>query len=230
MAEKARRDHYPAPYAIIELWRDFGGDVRNVPKEHPASIDDLFHHPDDEEPDPDLQAAGSAEGAWGRTVTRRAIESTVHVIGAGAMGGDIAAWCALRGLTVTLQDLAPDRISPAIKRARGALQEAPAAAAPRAGRDGPAVPDVKGDGVARADLVIEAIVENAEVKRKVFAQIEPRMKEAAILASNTSSIPLQELASSPEAPRAARRHPLLQSRGADDAGRDRRRARRPRPT
>ena len=39
------------------------------------------------------------------------------MIGAGAMGGDIAAWAALRGLTVTLQDLAPDRISPAIKRA-----------------------------------------------------------------------------------------------------------------
>jgi hypothetical protein len=43
--------------------------------------------------------------------------------------------------------------------------------------------------------VIEAIVENAEVKRKVFAQAEPRMKETAILASNTSSIPLQDLAS-----------------------------------
>jgi 3-hydroxyacyl-CoA dehydrogenase/enoyl-CoA hydratase/3-hydroxybutyryl-CoA epimerase len=41
---------------------------------------------------------------------------------------------------------------------------------------------------------IEAIVENAEVKRKVFAQVEPRMKAGAILASNTSSIPLQELA------------------------------------
>jgi 3-hydroxyacyl-CoA dehydrogenase/enoyl-CoA hydratase/3-hydroxybutyryl-CoA epimerase len=47
--------------------------------------------------------------------------------------------------------------------------------------------------VAKADLVIEAIVENAEVKRKLFAQVEPRMKREAILATNTSSIPLQEL-------------------------------------
>jgi len=110
------------------------------------------------------------------------------------MGGDIAAWSALRGVTVTLQDLAPERIAPAIKRAaelygkrlrqphlvRGAMDRL--------------VPDVAGNGVARADLVIEAIVENAEVKRKLFATIEPRMKAGAILGSNTSSIPLQDLA------------------------------------
>ena len=59
----ARRDHYPAPYAIIELWRDFGGDVRNVPREHPASMQSLFKHPTTREPDPHLQAAGPPEGA-----------------------------------------------------------------------------------------------------------------------------------------------------------------------
>jgi 3-hydroxyacyl-CoA dehydrogenase/enoyl-CoA hydratase/3-hydroxybutyryl-CoA epimerase len=120
----------------------------------------------------------------------------VHVIGAGAMGGDIAAWCALRGLTVTLQDLAPERISPAIKRAAELYKKRLREPHLVQGALDRLIPDVKGDGVARADLVIEAIVENAEVKRKVFAGIEPRMKEGAILASNTSSIPLQELASS----------------------------------
>ena len=110
------------------------------------------------------------------------------------MGGDIAAWCALRGMTVTLQDLSPDRIAPAIRRAaelyRKRLREPHLV---RAAMDR-LVPDVRGDGVARADFVIEAIVENAEVKRKLFAAIEPRMKADAILATNTSSIPLQELA------------------------------------
>jgi 3-hydroxyacyl-CoA dehydrogenase/enoyl-CoA hydratase/3-hydroxybutyryl-CoA epimerase len=120
----------------------------------------------------------------------------VHVIGAGAMGGDIAAWCALRGMTVTLQDLAPERISPAIKRAAELYKKRLREPHLIQGAMDRLVPDVKGDGVARADLVIEAIVENAEVKRKVFAQVEPRMKETAILASNTSSIPLQDLASS----------------------------------
>jgi 3-hydroxyacyl-CoA dehydrogenase/enoyl-CoA hydratase/3-hydroxybutyryl-CoA epimerase len=191
VAEKARRDHYPAPYAIIELWRDFGGDVRNVPKDHPASMTSLFQHPTTRNLiriftlQDRLKALGKGDGG---------IEH-VHVIGAGAMGGDIAAWCAMRGLTVTLQDLAPDRISPAIKRAadlyKKRLREPHLV---QAAMDR-LVPDVKGDGAARADLVIEAIVENAEVKRKVFAGIEPRMKASAILASNTSSIPLQELAS-----------------------------------
>ncbi|HEX4780434.1 MAG TPA: 3-hydroxyacyl-CoA dehydrogenase family protein [Usitatibacter sp.] len=118
------------------------------------------------------------------------------MIGAGAMGGDIAAWAALRGVTVTLQDLAPERIAPAVKRAaelfRKRLKQPHLV---QAAMDR-LIPDVAGDGVPRADLVIEAIVENADVKRKLYAQVEPRMKEGAILATNTSSIPLQQLSSS----------------------------------
>ncbi len=117
----------------------------------------------------------------------------LHVIGAGAMGGDIAAWSALRGVTVTLQDLAPERVSPAIKRAHELfMKRLKQPHLVQAAMDR-LIPDVAGNGVAKADLVIEAIVENAEVKRKLFAQMEPRMKEGAILATNTSSIPLQEL-------------------------------------
>jgi 3-hydroxyacyl-CoA dehydrogenase/enoyl-CoA hydratase/3-hydroxybutyryl-CoA epimerase len=205
VAQKARRDHYPAPYAIIETWRDFGGDVRNVPKEHPASMTTLFHHPTTKnlirifQLQDRLKALGKEELGSRTSAASAASGMTkvqhVHVIGAGAMGGDIAAWCALRGLTVTLQDLAPERISPAIKRGAELYRKRLREPHLVQGAMDRLVPDVKGDGVARADLVIEAIVENAEVKRKVFAQVEPRMKETAILASNTSSIPLQELAS-----------------------------------
>ena len=190
VAERVRRDQYPAPYAIIDLWKDFGGDVRNVPREHPASIASLFFHPTTAnlvrlfKLQERLKAFGKSDAAK--------IEH-LHVIGAGAMGGDIAAWCALRGITVTLQDLAPERIAPAIKRAAELFKrrlKQPHLVQAAMDR---LIPDVAGAGVARADLVIEAIVENAEVKRKLFAQIEPRMKREAILASNTSSIPLQEL-------------------------------------
>jgi len=191
VAQRARRDHYPAPYAIIELWRDFGGDVRNVPKDHPASMASLYNHPTTRNLIRifTLQDRLKALGKEASGEVRH-----LHVIGAGAMGGDIAAWCALRGMTVTLQDLAPERIAPAVKRGadlyrkRLKQKHLVQAAMDRL------IPDVAGNGVARADLVIEAIVENAEVKRKVFAQVEPRMKPTAILASNTSSIPLQELA------------------------------------
>ena len=55
------------------------------------------------------------------------------------------------------------------------------------------IPDLKGDGVATADLMIEAVPEVLELKRKVYAGIEPKMKPDAILATNTSSIPLEQL-------------------------------------
>ncbi|HEY4998828.1 MAG TPA: 3-hydroxyacyl-CoA dehydrogenase NAD-binding domain-containing protein [Usitatibacter sp.] len=192
VAERARRDHYPAPYAIIDLWKDFGGDPRNVPREHPASTASLFFHPTTKNLIRIFKLQERLK-AFGKSPGRGEGIRHLHVIGAGAMGGDIAAWSALRGVTVTLQDLAPERIAPAVKRAQELYKKRlrqphlVQAAMDRL------IPDVAGNGVAKADLVIEAIVENAEVKRKLFSQIEPRMKEGAILASNTSSIPLQEL-------------------------------------
>ncbi len=190
VAEKARQDHYPAPYAIIDLWKDFGGDVRNVPVGHPASMASLFAHPTTRNLIRlfKLQDRMKALGKSDVPPVRH-----LHVIGAGAMGGDIAAWAALKGITVTLQDLAPERISPAIQRAHALYKKRLKQPHLVQAAFDRLVPDVQGHGVAKADLVIEAIVENAEVKRKLFAGIEPRMKAEAILATNTSSIPLQEL-------------------------------------
>jgi 3-hydroxyacyl-CoA dehydrogenase/enoyl-CoA hydratase/3-hydroxybutyryl-CoA epimerase len=111
------------------------------------------------------------------------------------MGGDIAAWCALRGLTVTLQDQSAERIAPAMGRAAKLFGER--LKDPRRARDAAdrLIPDVAGDGVARADVIIEAIFENVEAKRSLFAAVEKRAKPGAILATNTSSIPLEEIAS-----------------------------------
>jgi 3-hydroxyacyl-CoA dehydrogenase/enoyl-CoA hydratase/3-hydroxybutyryl-CoA epimerase len=192
VAARARRDHYPAPYAIIDLWKDFGGDPRNVARDHPASMASLFKHPTARNLIRifKLQDRMKAMGKWDGEPFRH-----LHVIGAGAMGGDIAAWCALRGMTVTLQDLAAERIAPAIKRAAELYKKRLKQPHLVQGALDRLIPDVAGHGAAKADVIIEAIVENAEIKRKLFAQVEPRMKEGAILASNTSSIPLQELTS-----------------------------------
>ncbi len=189
VAKKARKDHYPAPFAIIDLWEKFGGDPRNVPADSDASMQKLFEHPTARnlirifKLQDRLKALGSGDAGI----------KHVHVVGAGVMGGDIAAWCAFKGFTVTLQDLDHARIAPAIKRAaelykkKLKLPHLVQAAMDRL------IPDVKGDGVGHCDLVIEAIVENAEIKKKLYASIEPRLKPTAILATNTSSIPLQEL-------------------------------------
>ena len=119
--------------------------------------------------------------------------SRVHVIGAGVMGGDIAAWCALRGFDVTLQDREMKFIQPALDRAQELFAKrlkTPDRIQPVAAR---LKADVDGKGITDADLVIEAIFENLQAKQDLYRKTEPAMKPGALLASNTSSIPLDEL-------------------------------------
>jgi 3-hydroxyacyl-CoA dehydrogenase/enoyl-CoA hydratase/3-hydroxybutyryl-CoA epimerase len=118
----------------------------------------------------------------------------VHVIGAGAMGGDIAAWCAWHGFTVTLADMKQEPLAGAIKRAAdlyGKINHGDR----KKTRDAldRLIPDLRGDGVASADLIIEAVPEKLDLKQKIFAGVEAKMKPGAILATNTSSIPLEQL-------------------------------------
>jgi 3-hydroxyacyl-CoA dehydrogenase/enoyl-CoA hydratase/3-hydroxybutyryl-CoA epimerase len=118
----------------------------------------------------------------------------VHVVGAGVMGGDIAAWCVLQDMEVTLQDRDMKFIEPALVRARSLfkkrLKRKPAVAAAEARL----IADVEGKGVSRADVIIEAIYEDADAKRALYASIEPSMAEHAVLATNTSALPLEDLA------------------------------------
>jgi 3-hydroxyacyl-CoA dehydrogenase/enoyl-CoA hydratase/3-hydroxybutyryl-CoA epimerase len=193
VARRARREHYPAPYAILELFTRYDGDVLAVPEREPASIVSLVRTPTA----PNLirvfglQERLKSLGKEGEYTPVR----HVHVVGAGTMGGDIAAWCALRGLTVTLQDQGAERLSPAMKRASALFADR--LKDPRRIRDANdrLIPDIEGDGVARADVVIEAIFENVDAKRTLFSTVERRAKSDAILATNTSSIPLEDIAS-----------------------------------
>jgi 3-hydroxyacyl-CoA dehydrogenase/enoyl-CoA hydratase/3-hydroxybutyryl-CoA epimerase len=197
VARRARREHYPAPYAILELWKRFDGNPLAVPATDPASIVTLVRSPTTANLLRvfRLQERLKALGKEGDFAAKH-----VHVVGAGTMGGDIAAWCALRGLTVTLQDQTAERIAPAIGRAAKLFGER--LKEPRRVRDAMdrLIPDVAGDGAARADVVIEAIFENVDAKRALFAAVEKRAKPGAILATNTSSIPLEDIAGALAAP------------------------------
>jgi len=192
VAKRARREHYPAPYAIIELWKRHDGNALAPAPSDPASIVSLVRSPTTRNLIRvfQLQERLKALGKEGEASFAR-----VHVVGAGTMGGDIAAWCALRGLAVTLQDQSAERLAPAMARAAKLFGER--LKDPRRARDAAdrLIPDVAGDGVAKADLIIEAIFENVEAKRSLFAAVEKRAKPDAILATNTSSIPLEEIAS-----------------------------------
>jgi 3-hydroxyacyl-CoA dehydrogenase/enoyl-CoA hydratase/3-hydroxybutyryl-CoA epimerase len=117
----------------------------------------------------------------------------VHVVGAGVMGGDIAAWAALRGFAVTLQDRALEYIEPALQRAAQLFDKRLRDSAKSAAARDRLQADVAGDGVPNADVVIEAIFESLEAKRELYSRLEPRMKPGALLATNTSSLMLEPL-------------------------------------
>ena len=189
-AARARPEHYPAPFALIDTWRR-GGSISQRLDREARTVEKL------------------ARGNTAHNLVRvfflmEALKAQsgkvdhgiehVHVVGAGVMGGDIAAWCALRGFSVTLQDREMKYVQPAMDRARDLFTKrlkTPERIDPAMAR---LVADVEGSGVAKADLIIEAIFENLEAKQALYRDLEPRMKANALMASNTSSIPLAELA------------------------------------
>ena len=195
--KRVRPEHYPAPFAILDAWEKYDGDPFRIPDRDPASVASLIQG--------DtarnlirlflLQERLKSLGKQLEFEARR-----VHVVGAGVMGGDIAAVCALRGLRVTLQDQSAKRLEPAMKRAaqlferrlhdrlrvRDALDRL--------------TPDINGDGVRHADVVIEAIFENLEAKRALFRDIEAKVRPDAILATNTSSLRLSHIAAALKTP------------------------------
>ena len=192
VAKKAIREHYPAPWALIDLWRQYADSERDMMHAEAESVARLIVGPTAQNLirvfllQEQLKALGNH---------RDYHPKRVHVVGAGIMGGDIAAWCAFKGMQVTLQDQSPERIAPAVKRAYQLFKRRLRRTRPIQEAMDRLMPDPKGLGIEHADVVVEAIFEDADAKRRLYEQLEPRMQPDAILATNTSSIPLDELRS-----------------------------------
>jgi 3-hydroxyacyl-CoA dehydrogenase/enoyl-CoA hydratase/3-hydroxybutyryl-CoA epimerase len=188
---KLRKEHYPAPYAMIDLWHRYGAVGAESYEAEAHSIATLMCSATSRNLVRVFLLQNRLKGLGGKPAAEF---RHVHVIGAGVMGGDIATWCAFRGMNVTLQDRSAELIQPALDRAKDFLEKRlkdPKAAAEALAR---LRPDVNGEGAAIADVVIEAIFENIEAKRALYAQLEPRMRPDAVLATNTSSIKIEVLA------------------------------------
>ncbi len=191
VARQARREHYPAPYAIIDLWVRHGAHGDGAYEAEARSIARLFTSDAARGLVRMFLLQDRLKALGGKTPTPL---KRVHVIGAGVMGGDIAAWCALRGLEVTLQDREQKYLDPALQRASALFAKRIRNPAERAAAQARLRADVAGDGVAGADVLIEAIFEDLDAKRALYAQAEPRLAAGAVLCSNTSSITLELLA------------------------------------
>ena len=196
-AAKVRKEHYPAPFALIDVWKRGGSSIQQRLKLEARSVSKLaetstaqnliriFF----------LQERLKGQGSGVDPEIRH-----VHVVGAGVMGGDIAAWAAFKGFDVTLQDREMKFIQPALDRARALYEKKLKTPEKVEATQRRLRADVEGTGIAQADLAIEAIFENAQAKEALYATIEPQFRNNEILASNTSSIPLDELRKGLKAP------------------------------
>jgi 3-hydroxyacyl-CoA dehydrogenase/enoyl-CoA hydratase/3-hydroxybutyryl-CoA epimerase len=190
LRHSVRRDQYPAPYAILDLWQRYGAAGDESYEAEARSISDLMCTPTSRNLVRVFMLQDRLKSLGGKSPAEF---RHVHVVGAGVMGGDIAAWSALRGMTVSLQDRSAELIQPAMDRAKAFFDKRlkdPAAAAAAFAR---LTMDVNGDSVGDADVIIEAIFENADAKRALYAELEPKLKPNAILATNTSSIKIETL-------------------------------------
>jgi len=187
---KAPKEHYPAPHALIDLWETHGGDrdamqtaeirsfARLLMSDTARNLIRVFF----------LREALKKNGAG-----KSGIE-TVHVVGAGTMGAEIAAWCAIKGLRVTISDIKLEPLAKAVRDAASTAREAHLSDIEIRDALDRMMPDPKGYGLANADLIIEAAPEKPDLKRDLLTSIEAGARKDAIIATNTSSLELDGLA------------------------------------
>ncbi|MDQ1363022.1 MAG: 3-hydroxyacyl-CoA dehydrogenase / enoyl-CoA hydratase / 3-hydroxybutyryl-CoA epimerase, partial [Pseudomonadota bacterium] len=163
VASKAMKEHYPAPFKLIDLWQHHMGNPKLMLEKEMESVASLVT---------DYSARNLVRVFFLQEKLKTLGKKNdfepkhVHVIGGGVMGGDIAAWCALRGFNVTVQDQKPEMLAQTMKRSLDMFQK-------KFKKDKRAIQqsmdrlmaDHKGLGVRHADIIIEAIFEDKDVKQ-----------------------------------------------------------------
>lgn len=199
-ARKVRPDHYPAPFRALEaidaayalpLEEGLNVEARIVgeliPQASTKNLIWLFQ----------AQSAAKSSRPEASGVPPRPVRRAA-VLGAGIMGGGIAQLLADRDIPVRLRDIERGALLTALRTARGVWQHKVARKrlSPRELEQKMAAiaPTVDLTGLATVDIVLEAVVENLEIKRRVLAEVEQHVGERTVFASNTSSIPIGEIA------------------------------------
>ena len=197
-ARKVSARDYPAPFRAIEALElgaarplAEGLDIEAriigelVPTETSRNLIWLFRNQT-------ALKSGDRVGASARRVDRMAI------VGAGVMGGGIAQLAAAADVPVRLKDVRYEALLTALRTAHDAFarQASRGRLSSRELRQKMALisPTLDATGLVHADLVVEAVVESLEVKRAVVAEIERHLDSRAVFASNTSSLPISEIA------------------------------------
>ena len=190
--KKVRQDHYPAPFHLIDLFELHGGDSAALKAAETRFFAPLMVSETSRNLRRVFKLSELLKNQAPRDLNWRPLR--VHVIGAGTMGADIAGWCVASGMEVTLQDVSAEQIERGIKAQAKLMARKFKTKAQRDAAKARLISDPNGHGASRADVVIEAIVEKLDVKQKVFKEAERKLKPGAILATNTSSLEIEEIA------------------------------------
>ncbi len=192
VAKKAREDHYPAPYRLIDLFEQYGGNEEAMKAAETRAFAPLMISDQSRNLRRVFWLSELLKGQAPKKLGWKPLRA--HVIGAGTMGADIAGWCVANGMEVTLQDVSPDQIAKGIAAQGKLFARKFKTKAQRDAAKARLIADVAGDGIPRADIVIEAIVERLDIKQKVLGEVEAKMKPGAVLATNTSSLLIEDIA------------------------------------
>jgi 3-hydroxyacyl-CoA dehydrogenase/enoyl-CoA hydratase/3-hydroxybutyryl-CoA epimerase len=190
-AAKASEEHYPAPFRLIDLFEHYGDDpirMRQAETEMfaPLMVSDTARN---------LRRVFRLSEMLKDEAPKDGFKPLkIHVIGAGTMGGDIAAWCVVCGMQASLQDLDEAQIGKTLGRAKGLFRKQLRGKPAIDAAVGRLIADAQGKYIRHADVVIEAIAEKLEAKQRLFAELETKMKPGAVLATNTSSLKLEDIA------------------------------------
>jgi len=192
-AKKVREEHYPAPFRLIDLFESHGGNLEAMKAAETRAFAPLMLG----ETSRNLRRAFKLmEMLKAQAPKDSAFKPLrVHVIGAGVMGADIAGWCVASGMEVSLQDINADQIAKGIAAQRKLFARKFRTKPLRDAAAVRLIADPAGADIGRADVVIEAILERLETKQNLFKSIEGKLKPGAVLATNTSSIMIEDIAS-----------------------------------
>jgi 3-hydroxyacyl-CoA dehydrogenase/enoyl-CoA hydratase/3-hydroxybutyryl-CoA epimerase len=191
-AKKVREEHYPAPFRLIDLFDKCGGDYLGLKHAETHAFAPLMVSETSRNLRRVFRLSEALKAQAPKDLDFRPLR--VHVIGAGTMGADIAGWCVASGMEVSLEDISEPQIKNGIATQAKLFSRKFRTNAERDAAKARLIADPKGEHVSRCDVVIEAVVEKLDVKQALFKKLEPRLKPGAVLATNTSSLMIEEIA------------------------------------
>ena len=190
-AAKVREEHYPAPFRLLDLFETCGDD----PEAMRVAETEMFAPLMVSETSRNLRRVFKLSEMLKADAPKDTFKPRkVHVIGAGTMGGDIAAWCVACGMQASVQDLDEAQIGKALSRAKKLFKKRVRGKTAFDSAVARLIADPEGKHIKHADVIIEAVAERLDVKQKIFANLEDNAKPGAVLATNTSSLKLEEIA------------------------------------